>query len=92
MASLKSDVEKKLYPLKRNLCEIIKVETAVAGYPEVLKADIILLDQSRPGVVPFFTKLNMFARKTQSRSGQTKSSTRQCLLIFQLFLVLLRRP
>ena len=40
MASLKSDVEKKLYPLKRNLCEIIKVETAVAGYPEVLKADI----------------------------------------------------
>ena len=40
MVSLKSDVEKKLYPLKRNLCEIIKVETAVAGYPEVLKADI----------------------------------------------------
>ena len=40
MASLKSDVEKKLYPLKRNLCEIIKVETAVAGYPGVLKADI----------------------------------------------------
>ena len=61
----------------------------------LVKADInsiILLNRSRPGVVPLFKKLKQFARKTQSRSGQTKSTTRQCLLIFQLFLVLLRRP
>ena len=60
----------------------------------LVKDDInsILLNRSRPGVVPLFKKLKQFARKTQSRSGQTKSTTRQCLLIFQLFLVVLRRP
>ena len=38
--SLKSDVEKKLDIFKHDLCEISEVDTAVAGYPQVLKANI----------------------------------------------------
>ena len=42
MASLKSDVEKKLSVLKPDFAEIRMAETAVVGHPEVLKADINL--------------------------------------------------
>ena len=40
MMALKSKIEKKLIPLKHNLQEVNKFETAATGYPHVLKADI----------------------------------------------------
>ena len=42
MASLRSEVSEKLSVFKPDLAEIQKVETAVTGHPEVLKADINL--------------------------------------------------